>query len=394
MRQSRQSPPQAACAVVFAALSLVAAAFVGYAPARAQAPSAQTKTPAAKPAQTPAPKPPVAAPSTADDGDDEIERVDTNLVDVVFNATDRERRFVTTLQQADVQVFENNVAQSISLFQRETDLPLALVFLVDTSESQRAVLSDEKRAALAFIEAVLRPGKDEAAIVSFTGESTLEQELTNDLEKLRTGVNGVEVRISPENQARIEADEPPLPVEQDPSGYTGVWDAVWSSVNEAFAQSPPRARRAIILLSDGDDTSSVTKRQEALDLAVKANVVLYAVGIRDEKFGYGKLQTGTLLKSTKATGGSAFFPHNEAELRGAFKQIEQELRTQYLVSYSPLNKRRDGSFRRVRLDLVNPQLRKQKIALSYREGYYANPPAAAAGASVPRGPLTSRRPHP
>ena len=320
----------------------------------------QTPPPSPTPAQTGQPAP-----------DDEVLRVETNLVDVIFNALDQNHRFVTTLKQSDIQIYEDNAPQNVSTFERETDLPLSLALLLDTSESQREVLKDEKTTALEFLSAIIQPQKDRVAVVSFTGQATLEQDLTDDLTNAREAINRVKFELSPDTIARQEAGLPPLSPEQDPSGYTSVWDAVWVTVDEVLAHTPPRARRAIILLSDGDDTSSRIKKQEAIDLAFKNNVVIYSIGIRDENFPHGKLDAGALRKVSERTGGRAFFPHDEAELRAAFAEIQQELRSQYLIAYSPANKARDGSFRRLRIEIVNPTLRKQKLLLTYRQGYFA-----------------------
>src|SRR6266508_290117 len=125
----------------------------------------------------------------------EVVRVETNLVNTLFTAVDKDRHFITSLRVEDVRIFENDVAQPVSLFERETDRPLSLAILVDTSESQRGVLQDEKIAARTFIDAVLRPDKDRAAVVSFTGLPKVEQELTNNLSRLHAGIERVKVEL-------------------------------------------------------------------------------------------------------------------------------------------------------------------------------------------------------
>jgi Ca-activated chloride channel homolog len=306
--------------------------------------------------------------------DDEVLRVNTDLTNVLLTAIDKERRFVTSLRREDLRVTENGVAQEISLFQRETDLPLSLAILIDASESQKGVLADEKAAALAFLDAVIRPDKDQAAIVSFTGIPLLEQPLTNDLGRMRRAIERVKIVLPPERNEDDESAEASSVTqldEEDAVGYTGVWDAIWATTNDALLHTPERTRRAIILLSDGDDTSSQTKKQEAIDFAVKHNTVVYSIGIRDAEFPAGKLDKDALRKVSEKTGGSAFFPQNETELRAAFRQIQDELRSQYLVAYSPTNKLRDGSYRQIRIEVANPELRRQKLSLLYRQGYYA-----------------------
>lgn len=312
-----------------------------------------------------------------DDGD--IVRVNTDLTNILLTAIDRDRRFITSLRREDLRVTENGAPQEISMFERETDLPLSLAILIDASESQKGVLSDEQSAARTFLDAVIRPDRDQAAIVSFTGVPLLEQPLTNDVGKMRQAIDRVKIILPQDRVAEgMEAGSSssstssvPQVDKDDAVGYTGVWDAIWATTNDALSQTPERTRRAIILLSDGDDTSSQTRKQEAIDLAVKHNVVVYSIGIRDAAFSDGKLDKDALRKVSEKTGGRVFFPQNETELRAAFTQIQDELRSQYLVAYAPTNRLRDGSYRQVHIEIVNPELRKQKLALLYRQGYYA-----------------------
>jgi Ca-activated chloride channel family protein len=301
----------------------------------------------------------------------EVIRVETNLVNTLFTAVDKDRHFITSLRSEDVRIFENDVPQPVSVFERETNRPLSLAILIDTSESQRGVLAQEKRAAQAFVDLVIKPNKDQAAVLSFTGVPKVEQPLTNDLARLRRGIDRVKIELSPANQWRLANDMDPLPKDQDPSGYTGIWDAMWETIDNHIGRGPEGSRRAVILLSDGDDTSSTIKRQDVIDLAVKNDVVVYSIGIRDEAFPEGGLDSGALKKVSDRTGGRAFFPVHPDELRLAFSQIDQELRSQYLIGYSPTNANRDGSYRRIRMEILNPELRKNKVRLLYREGYYA-----------------------
>lgn len=341
-----------------------------------------TATPAPAPSASPSPPPspaPTPPPSPerqtdADDGD-EVERVDASATNVLMSALDKNRRFVTTLRGEDVRVYENDVPQELSVFQHQTDLPLSLVILVDTSASQHKVLPDEQRAAVAFVNSVLRPGKDRAAVLSFTGVVQMVQGLTSDPELLRAAIGRVKVRYTFE-QCNPAADEPRLPEEELVFCYTGVWHAVAVAVEQVLARTPENTRRAVVLLSDGDDTVrdsnliGYTPRDEATELAVRYNTAVYSVGIRDKE-SPGDLRKGMLEKISEQTGGRAFFPRDTSELGPAFAAIEQELRSQYFISYTPTNSARDGSFRKIKIEITNPQLRKQKLRLLYREGYYA-----------------------
>ncbi|HEY0078300.1 MAG TPA: VWA domain-containing protein [Pyrinomonadaceae bacterium] len=317
--------------------------------------------------QTP-PAPPAPNAPQQDD-DDEVVRVETDLTSILMTAVDKNKRFITTLKQEDIRVLENGAPQQISIFQRETDLPLSLALLIDTSRSQERTLPDEQSAARSFLDAVLRPGKDNAAVISFTGEPRSEQSLTDNALRLRAAVERVRVELPPDNPECDEDVASAIPVDKDPRCWTAIWDAAYATIDEVLSHTPERTRRAIILLSDGDDTGSRTKRQEAIDFAVKSNVVVYSIGIGDREL--YDIDEGALRKVSEQTGGRAFFPRNRTELTDAFRLIEQELRSQYLVAYSPANKTRDGSFRRVQIEITNPELRKQKLRLLYRQGYYA-----------------------
>jgi VWFA-related protein len=152
---------------------------------------------------------------------------------------------------------------------------------------------------------------------------------------------------------------------------TGAWDAVVLSIREVLAKTPERSRRAILLLSDGDDHSSRVRLYQAVEYAVRHNTVVYAIGIRDKDLDDGEMRKDFLNDLSEQTGGRAFFPKRPADLPAAFAQIEQELRAQYLITYTPTNRARDGSYRRLQIDITDPQLKKQNLRLSYRQGYYA-----------------------
>ncbi len=286
---------------------------------------------------------------------------------------DKNRRFVTTLTQADVRVLEDGVPQQVLAFERETDAPLSLALLVDASASQERVMKDEQAAARDFVASVLRPEKDSAAVLSFTGVTRLEQPLTSDTNRLNAAIDRLKIEYTL-NSPACEDDETPEEVKL--RCYTAAWDSVALTVREVLARTPERTRRAIILLSDGDDTRSRLRLHHAVEEAVRGNAVVYAVGIRDRDFPVGELRRDNLRRLAEETGGRAFFPKRREDLAAAFDQIEQELRSQYLVSYAPANRARDGRFRKIEIEVTNPALRKQKLRLLYRQGYYARAAAA------------------
>jgi len=303
---------------------------------------------------------------------DEVVKFDTNLTNIFFTAADKNKRFISDLKAEDIRVLEDGQPQEIFTFQQNIDLPLSLAILIDTSASEERTLPDEKEAARAFLESVLRPAKDEAAVVSFTGETTLEQGFTGNVERLRRAIDRVEF-VPPSGYIGggvVVNGTPPISgTNQSIAGSTAIWDAVWATSEELIGASAEHTRRAIILLTDGDDTSSRMKIHDAIARAQKADAFVYAIGIGD-RYTFN-VDEGALRKVAEQTGGRAYFPKHERDLRDAFAQIQRDLREQYLVAYSPSNKTRDGSYRRIEIQLVNPELRQQNLKLNYRPGYFA-----------------------
>jgi VWFA-related protein len=329
---------------------------------------AASQSPAARPQQQ---RP---APRKQDEAidDDDVERVETDLTNVLFTAVDKNKRFVTALKQEDIRVLEDGVAQQVFTFQRETDRPLSLAILIDTSASQERTLPEEKSAALRFVDTVIRQQKDEVAVLTFTGDATLEQGLTGSVARVRRAIDRVEF-VPPSGYVGggVLVGTPPISGDnQARAASTAIWDAIWVTSREVLSESSDKTRRAIILVTDGVDTSSRLKMSEAIDSALKADAIIYSVGIGDS-FSFDGVEEGSLRKISERTGGRAYFPRNEEDLRVAFAQIQDELRSQYLIAYSPSNKSKDGSFRKVQIDVVNPELKKQNLRLTYRQGYFA-----------------------
>src|ERR1041385_260436 len=316
---------------------------------------------------------------------DEVVKVETNLTNIFFTAADKNRRFVSTLKAEDIQVLEDGQPQEIFTFQQNIDLPLSLAILIDTSASEERTLPDEKEAARAFLENVLRPNKDEAAVVSFTGETTLEQGFSGNLERLRRAIDHVEF-VPPSGYIGggvVVNGTPPISgTNQSLAGSTAIWDAVWATAEELISTSAEHTRRAIILLTDGDDTSSRMKMHDAIERAQKADALIYAIGIGD-RYTFN-VNEGDLRKIAEKTGGRAYFPKHERDLRDAFEQIQRDLREQYLVAYSPTNKARDGSYRKIEIQVINPALKQQDLKLNYRSGYFAKTGTAEPAATRKR----------
>lgn len=341
-------------ALITAALSLVW--FIGFSVADAQqaAPAAAAKAPT----PTPTPNP-----------DDEVIKVDTDIVNVLFTAQDRNRRLLTDLKESDIRILENGQPQQVTTFARQVDLPLSLAILIDTSGSQERTLPEEKAAAITFLETVVRPAKDEVSVISFTGESTLEQGMTNNLNRLRTSIERVKF-VPPSGYigGGVIAGTPPISGDQT-AGSTAIWDAIWVTSDEILGPAPEHTRRAIILLTDGVNTFGKKKLDDAVQAALRSEAIIYSVGIGDNF--YSGVDKGSLNKVSERTGGRAYFPRDERELRDAFAQIQEEMRSQYLIAYEPTDQKRDGAYRTIEIQLVNPQLQKDKIKVTHRQGYFS-----------------------
>lgn len=312
---------------------------------------------------TPAPTPPP--------DEDEVVKIDTNLVNFLFTAQDKDRRLLTELKKEDIRLLEDGQPQEIFTFQRQTDLPLSISILIDVSQSQERTLPSEKSAAAEFVQSVVRPNKDEVSVLSFTGETTIEQDLTGNLARLQRAIERVKFVPAAGTASGVMIGTPPISgSNQQVAGSTAIWDAVWITSNEVLGQAPDRTRRAIILLTDGYNTYGNKKLDDAVQEAIRNDAIIYCIGIGDEY--YGGVDEGVLRKIAERTGGRAFFPRDDdAQLRKAFEQIQIEMRSQYLLAYEPTNQKRDGTYRKIEIQVVNPQLNQQKVKLTHRQGYFA-----------------------
>jgi Ca-activated chloride channel homolog len=303
--------------------------------------------------------------------DDDIVKIDTELVNLLFTAQDKDRRLLTTLRREDIRILEDGQAQEIFTFQRQIDLPLSLAILIDVSASQERTLPEEKLAAKAFLQDVVRPEKDEVSIISFTGETTLEQGMTSNIGRLGRAVDRVQF-VPPSGYIGggvTAGGTPPVAGTNQAAGATAIWDAIWVTADEVLGEAPDRTRRAIILLSDGVNTYGNKKLEDAVQAALRVDAVVYSIGVGDNF--YGGVDEGVLRKISERTGGRAFFPKDEIELRRAFEQIQIEMRSQYLIAYEPSNPKKDGTYRKVEIQFANSDLAKQKVKLTHRQGYFA-----------------------
>jgi Ca-activated chloride channel homolog len=288
-------------------------------------------------------------------------RLDTQLVNVLFSVTDKKNQYIKDLVKDEVTVLENGKPQQIFTFKREIDLPLTMVVLVDISNSVRPIIPRLTSASSRLIDSVMRPAKDAVAIVQFDTEATLIQDLTSNSRRLHSCLNELEHSLS--QPRRREGILPPPISPGSRYGGTSIHDSIAAVCDDLLAKRS--GRKTIILFTDGYDTTSYMRREDAIDEALRAETIIYAIGIGDNsQDGIDKTE---LKRLCEQTGGRAFIPESVEDLDRAFSQLEEELRQQYLLAYEPANDASDGSFRKIELRLRN----RKGLLIHHRPGYYA-----------------------
>jgi VWFA-related protein len=289
---------------------------------------------------------PDASASTGSDPSDSVLTIKKQVseVNVLFIATDHRGKFVRNLNQGDFTILDDHKPpQAIVNFRRETDLPLELGLLVDTSGSVHSRFDFEQEAAVSFLQHTLRANFDKAFVMGFSSHSQVTQEFTDNVQLLETGVRSLRN-----------------------GGGTAMYDAIYRACREKLSKerSDRPVRRAIIVVSDGEDNQSEVTKAMALEMAQRAEVIIYAISTDD---------SGLILRGDKAmqqiadaTGGRAFFPFKMKDIKNSFAAIEDELRSQYVVSYKPADFDADGRYRSIEITAL-----KKDLQVRARKGYYA-----------------------
>ena len=296
------------------------------------------------------------------------------LVDIVATVLNRRQKFVTDLQKDDFAVFEDGKPQEIRYFSRQTDLPLRVGLLLDTSNSIRARIKFEQEAAVDFLYNVIRRKKDRAFLMIFDNEPSVIEDFTDNVETLRDAI-----------------------FRQRAGGGTALYDAIYAACRERLGNPPlplgdsPEVRRVLVVISDGDDNLSSHSRGEAIEMAQRAGVVVYAISTstqwvtateerdplkRTDRKYHKEAGDKVLEQLADETGGRAFFPYQVDDLAQSFLDIGDELRSQYSIAYVPINKAPDGRFRSIRINVD-----RKGLIVRARKGYYA--PRATAEAAKP-----------
>ena len=344
---------------LIASFALLAFPFADY----AQQPAQEPKPPAQQPA-------PTTPPSDAQQPPTFIREV--NLVDVLLTVLDRRNKLVSNLDKGDFKIIDDNAAQEIRFFSKQSDLPLRIGMLMDTSNSIRDRIKFEQEAAVDFLYSVLRRGKDQAFAMTFDDEPQIIQAFTGDGGLLRDEINKTRA-----------------------GGGTAVYDAIYEACSKQLS-NPPRppgdqpdvVRRVMVLISDGDDNLSNHTRAEAIEMAQRTNVVIYTISTSTQwiqlsqtdpsKAASRKMhltEGDEILKSlAEETGGRAFFPYHVDDLNQSFQDIGDELRNQYTITYSPSNFVANGKYHRIKIEIPNHN----GYQVRARRGYFAKSRTSAA----------------
>jgi VWFA-related protein len=294
---------------------------------------------------------------------DDLIKVDVNLVNVLCTVRGKNNALIGGLEKGDFHLLEDGKEQEIKYFTRETDLPLTIGLLVDVSGSQARLIDTEHRAASAFLRAVIR-SKDLAFIISFGKDSELLQDSTSSPTLLEDGLK--QLRLN----AGVGGLHPgPVPTAQNQAG-TVLWDAIYLAANERLKSEA--GRKVIVVITDGVDEGSRKTRDQATREAQLADTVVYSIDYSDPSFYGGGFTFGDrggeaeLRKISEETGGHVFKVDRKNSLEDIFRQIQEEMRSQYAIGYSPTNSKKDGSYRKLEFKMANKDYKVQA-----RKGYYA-----------------------
>jgi Ca-activated chloride channel family protein len=270
--------------------------------------------------------------------------LDVSRVNMLFTVSDKKGRFITDLTKDDFDVFESKKSQSIIEFSAESDLPLRLAILIDTSNSIRERFRFQQEAAIAFVDGTVRPRQDKALVVSFDTAAELVTDLTDDVPALEKAIQGLR-----------------------PGGGTSMYDAIFFACRDKLMQDQPlyKFRRAMVVLSDGEDNQSRYTRDQALEMAQKADVTIYTISTNITRI---ETEGDKVLRYFAAeTGGQVFFPFKATDLNQSFENIANELRHQYNIFYRPDPLRTDGLYHPVDIRVKGHK----DMIVRARKGYYA-----------------------
>lgn len=284
-------------------------------------------------------------------------RVDVDIVNVLCTVRTKNGGLVGNLEKDAFTLFENGEQQNLKYFSRETNLPLTLGLLVDVSRSMESLLEIEKQAAYHFLDSVLTE-KDQAFLIAFGSEAELLQDYTNSRKLLRKGLDGLRI-----NSAVGGLHPGPVPTMNKVRG-TILWDAIYLGAADQLKGQV--GRKALIVITDGADHGSRYRLDQAIKAAQMADAIVYGIIYSDPRYGWGG--DGDMKRIATETGGRSIRVDRGHKLPEVFKEIQEELRSQYSLGYTPKNAAKDGSFRKIEIKMKDREMKVQA-----RKGYFAVP---------------------
>ncbi|MGB0036421.1 MAG: VWA domain-containing protein [Candidatus Acidiferrales bacterium] len=283
-------------------------------------------------------------------------KVQVTLVNVFATVRDKHNGIINDLKKEDFRILEDGQEQKVAFFTRESDMPITLALLIDTSGSMDRVLPAEQDAASRFIKEIMRK-KDEALVISFDLDVNLLADFTQDTAVLERAIRRTVMNAPP---AGIGGTAGTIP---NPGGGTNLYDAVYLACHDELATEA--GRKAVILLTDAEDTGSKLNLKDSVEAAQRADAVIHVLLIRDFMATSG-VGPSVARKMADDTGGRVIDVHNEKSLEKAFDEISEELRSQYVLGYYPTNLKRDGQFRKIQVQVDRPDMK-----ILARKGYYS-----------------------
>ncbi|HZD33209.1 MAG TPA: VWA domain-containing protein, partial [Candidatus Angelobacter sp.] len=289
-------------------------------------------------------------------------KAQVNVVNLFFNVKDKHGLLTPGLTKDDFEVYEDGKLQTIKYFATDSDQPLTLGILIDTSPSQTRVLTIEQEDGAQFLQNVLRT-KDLAFLINFDSDIDLDQDYTSNASSLRHALNKLQIGGGSAGGGPVGLGGGPVPNSHPRS--TALYDAIYLAADEKLRNEV--GRKAMIVFTDGEDEGSHLKIRDAIEAAQKADTVCYVILIADRGGWYQGFGLGDMKKLSEETGGRVIdVGNNQQKLRAAFDQIQQELRSQYNIGYTPSNSKLDGSYRKIQIKPKNTDYKAQA-----RQGYYA-----------------------
>lgn len=288
--------------------------------------------------------------------------VKTQVVNVFATVRDKKHSIISTLKQDDFKIYEDGVEQKVAFYSKEMNLPITLGILIDTSGSMQEILGAEQDTASRFVKEIMRK-KDEAIVVSFDFDLNLLADFTEDTAVLERAIRRTEI-----NAVSSGGVVTPGTLPQGSNGGTDLYDAVYAVCHDELASEA--GRKAIVILTDAEDTGSKVSMQDSIEAAQRSDTVVHILLLSDQPFyyhmglGYGGESVANRM--TNDTGGRVIVVRNEKTLEKAFDEISEELRSQYLLGYYPTNEKRDGTFRKIKVEVSQPDMK-----ILARKGYYA-----------------------